>query len=404
MENLLLIPSIYILFYSFYWLFLTVYGLKSVRRLSGNQQRSKPEILLILPAYKPGKIFHSVLEAVSKIQYPGELKVYVLHQESDPEYLQATLKYGFYQESKSFSHLGGNSYQHALRHIASRIVSGEKAELWKPEFIMILDKDNLIAPDFFQSVPSGAFDRFDLIQGRRESLNVEGSVAFFDSVTEGLNDTMFRAAKRRLGSMIEISGSGALIETDLFLEAIDLLDPMAPGFDKNFMVQLLSIRRNIRTFYNPYSVIREEKTSQIDAHNPQRIRWFGEQYYNALFHARTLLRSTVVQRRGASLDYLITLWRPPRSIQILITPLAALPEIIYFLYTGSWPLHYPLLTLATIVLVIAVALFLLSSGLFITSLKYMIKLPQLAWNNLFNAAKSIRKENRGTFIHTSHKL
>ena len=65
------------------------------------------------------------------------------------------------------------------------------------------------------------------------------------------------------------------------------------------------------------------KTTDLEAHNPQRLRWFGEQYYNALYHARDLVASAFRYRRLAAFDYLLTLWRPPRSLQVVITPMLA---------------------------------------------------------------------------------
>jgi len=37
-------------------------------------------------------------------------------------------------------------------------------------------------------------------------------------------------------------------------------------------------------------------------------------------------------------------------------------------------------------------------------MKHGAQLPRLAFNNLFNAARSVKKENQGKFIHTTHKL
>jgi len=191
-------------------------------------------------------------------------------------------------------------------------------------------------------------------------LSVNNAVAFFDNTTEALNDSMFRKAKQNVGLMIEISGSGALIETELFIQAINSLDPKAPGFDKNFMVQLLSHKRDVRTIYWPASELFEEKTSAMDAHNPQRLRWFGEQYYNALYHAKTLLKAAHTYRRTAALDYLVTLWRPPRSVQVVAVPVAAVMEVTWFFYFGAWPVYFPIFTVSAVVLALAIIIFLVS--------------------------------------------
>lgn len=403
-QFLALSAGLYLLFYSIFWWLLIVIANRSRPVPRGYINEYNPEILVILPAYKPGPVFFKVLDNVESASRGRDIQVFVLLQDADEEYREYAQQKGYYVEEKSFQHLGGNSYQHALHYISDVIVREQRADRWHPEFIMLVDKDNLLSIDFFNNIPEMVYDKYDVIQGKRASLNVGSSVAFFDTMSEMLNDSMFRIAKEKVGATIEISGSGALIETDLFLDAIHNLDPRAPGFDKNFMVQILTLERDVRTTFWPSSELREEKTNDITSHNPQRLRWFGEQYYNALFHAGSLWRAFASYRRFAALDYLITLWRPPRSIQFLITPALAACEIGWFFYTRQWIAVYPIFTVASIFLVTAVWMFVRAKGVTRKAVRYSLMLPVLAFHNLFNAIRSIRKENRGKFIHTSHRL
>lgn len=397
--------AVFLLFYSLYWLALILLGYANPKTTDLGKNRLNPNLLLILPAYKPGPIFKEVLNSIEKaIEKRTHIEVYVLLQEADAEYVDFAKRKGYYVEEKNFGHLAGNSYQHALRHISRTIQRECNRGTWSPEFLMLIDKDNLLDEDYFNNIPASIYESYDIIQGKRSSLSVSSDVAFFDSTTEALNDSMFRKAKQNIGLMIEISGSGALIETELFIEAISGLDSNAPGFDKNFMVQLLSNKRDVRTIYWPASQLHEEKTCAIEAHNPQRVRWFGEQYYNALYHGKTLLKAAVNYRRWAAFDYLITLWRPPRSIQVMITPLLAGIEIGWFVYSGSWPLYVPLFTASAVIVSLSVTLFLVSQQALGTACRHALQLPKLAFHNLFNAIRSIRKENQGKFIHTTHKL
>lgn len=405
MQFILILIAVFTLFYSLYWLALVLIGFGSPKADFKQANSRNPNILLILPAYRPGPIFTTVLDSVkTAIRGRQNIRVYVLLQEAEKAYDLYARELGFHTENKNFGHLGGNSYQQALKYIARTIQNTFSQKSWEPEFVMLIDKDNLLAEDFFARIPLNIYDSYDIVQGRRASISATSAVAFFDSMTEALNDTMFRKAKQNLGLMIEISGSGALIETELFVDAINRLDPKAPGFDKNFMVQLLSCKRDVRAIYWPASELKEEKTSEMAAHNPQRLRWFGEQYYNALYHFGTLLRSAIQYRRAAALDYLLTLWRPPRSIQAVATPFAAIVELVWLMVVGKWPLGLPLFTLSAVILTVAVGLFLVSQNAFGNALKHGLKIPLLAWNNIFNAAKSIRKENQGKFIHTIHKF
>ncbi|MFN8844217.1 MAG: glycosyltransferase, partial [Chryseotalea sp.] len=222
---ILLIPfALYFCFYAFYWLILILAG-KEKSQKKKSVHVYNPEVLLILPAYKPTPIFKQVLDAVAVAIKNRNIKVFVLLQQAEKEYGYYAREKGFWVESQNFDHLSGNSYQHALRYICSQIAVYQNKGKINPEFVMLVDKDNLIASDFFEKIPAHVYDQFDIIQGKRLSISTHNAISFFDHITERLNDTMFRFAKQNLGLMIEISGSGALIETDLFLDTIHKLDP-----------------------------------------------------------------------------------------------------------------------------------------------------------------------------------
>lgn len=397
------VGAIYLVFYGTFWLVHTLFGLKPMRRPEPFMYDLNHEVLILLPAYRPGPIFFRVMDQVETLAKGKPIRVYVLLQEAGDVFRSYAEQKGFYVEQKSFASLPGNSYQHALRHMAT-VVSREWDRKWSPEFVMLLDKDNLVSPSFFDSIAPRTYTQFDIIQGRREPLAATTPVAFFDSVSETLNDVMFRQAKANLGMATEISGSGALIEAELFIDTIDRLDPLAPGFDKNFMVQLLTQQREVRTTFHPTSTVKEEKTSDWKAHGPQRTRWFGEQYYNALYQAPKMLRAAWRFRRLAALDYLVTLWRPPRSVQVVATPALAGVELVFWGLTGQWLLGAPLFCIAFVLTYMAVFIFLLSNNLLLKALRFSTHLPHLAWQSLMSAARSVRKENQGKFIHTTHEL
>jgi cellulose synthase/poly-beta-1,6-N-acetylglucosamine synthase-like glycosyltransferase len=389
-------------FYSTFWLITTLIGL-GYKSPTAIASEDNPEILLLLPAYKPSDIFLEVLMAVSKAIANRNIKVLVLLQEADPKYHRAALAHGFMAEEKAFSHLAGNSYHHALKHLVSNLASAAEEGI-QPQFVMLLDKDNIIDPNFFASISHDLFLNYDVLQGRRVALNVDGETSFFDAVSEGLNDIMFRAAPTRVGDTLEISGSGALLRTELFCEAIKELNPKAPGYDKNFMVNVLTSGRSARMIYLPYCQVMEEKTTTIGAHNPQRVRWFGEQYFNAIYSARPLLATWIQKGRWSALWYLLVLCRPPRSLQLLVVPLLAGIELIVLLFTGVISLSLIITVLSALAIILAAGLTLLHFNLAKQSISHILDLPKLARHNLSNAIKSVKSENQGKFIHTEHKL
>ena len=396
--------AVYLSFYSLYWLISTLLGISYRPQKPKGNKSASPPILLILPAYKPGNILLKVADNIVRAIKDRDIRVYVLLQEAEPSFRTELKKFVFWIEEAKFGNLDGNSYHHALRHVVNRIRDLQKEGNWQPEYVMLVDKDNLLAEDFFENIAETHYQKYDVIQARRCSINAEGEVSFFDTVSESLNDTMFRSAKSLLKGTIEISGSGALIRTQVFTDAINRLDPSAPGYDKNFMVQIMSSSQKVRTLFLPYVYLYEEKTSDMDSYNPQRIRWFGEQYYNAIYSAGKLLKAVVQRRRFSALEYLITLWRPPRSVHILLVPALGILETSAYLWYGFWWLNFPYFLLSTFALGLAIVLFLIKEKMLLTSIRHVFSLPKLALNNLKNASASIKKENHGKFIHTEHKM
>ena len=141
---------------------------------------------------------------------------------------------------------------------------------------------------------------------------------------------MLRKGKCQLDGVLEVSGSAALVKTNLFKYAINNMDQDAPGYDKNFMVKLLSSPVKLKTKFDEALIVYEEKTAAVSNYKSQRLRWFGEQYYNAFFNLKTLLSAAFLRGKLRSLDYWITLVRPPRSIQLVLSFLLMLFDVLDF--------------------------------------------------------------------------
>lgn len=389
----------YLGFYSFYWLFATLLGTEYKGRKGKENKQLVPSIIILLPAYKPGKIFSSVLQRVHllKEKHPN-IEVLCLMQHARDQFIQEAKSFGFLVEDKAFDHLEGNSYHHALKYLVKLIQNFNTL----PQFTMILDKDNIIDSSFLEAIPADYFDKYEVIQGKREALSSDGSTSLFDQVSELLNDVMFRAANSRLKTLPEISGSAALIETKVFCNAIKNLDLKAPGYDKSFMVQLLT-GNPIKGIFVPEAKIYEEKTDDLNSFQPQRVRWFGEQYYNALFSGKKLINAWLNGSWSAFI-YLIILWRPPRSIQLFIVPLLGVLESTLFLVSKEWFLGFPVMSIASLMIIIAILIFLIHHHLLGKAIIYGMHLPGLVFANFKSAFNSIKPKNRGQFIHTEHKL
>lgn len=370
--------------YSAYMFILVLSGLLYRSKRSGNFQL--PRIKLLLPAYKPDARFSQVLKQLKLVTAGQPVEVLILFQYADFQYCELADELGFEYEIKAFDHLKGNSYQHALKHlVANHLPEGSC------DYIMILDKDNLIATDFFQELQKINLSGFDLVQSVRRPLETAHGLQVFDALSERLNDLMLRAGKCFWGGPAELSGSAALIKTDIFKHCVNQLDPKAPGFDKNFMVNLLTSYPSLSTEFSEHLVVYEEKTAVAQNYDSQRLRWFGEQYYNAFYKAGRLLASSV-KGNLKCLDYWVTLARPPRVVLFAISLLLAVIDL--------WDGQPGILCIA---FVLNYLTFLIVAFPYLDQIKMLDFIKgglSVLRSNVIRSLTSLKSKHLGTFIHT----
>lgn len=370
--------------YSIYMFVLVLSGMFYRPAAVGNFET--PRIKILLPAYKPDEVFMKVMKQLKMVTEGQSVDVFILFQYADLKYCEMAGALGFEYEIKAFDHLGGNSYQHALNYLAKHHLSDSDHE-----HVMILDKDNLIAADFFEELKKIDLSGFDLVQSVRGPLEVGEGLQVFDALSERFNDLMLRAGKCFWGGVVELSGSAALIRVDVFKQCIEKLDPQAPGFDKNFMVNLLIDYPLLKTMFSERLVVYEEKTAAIQNYDAQRLRWFGEQYYNAFYKAGSLLKNAL---RGnfKSLDYWLSLVRPPRVVLMAISFLLTTIDL--------WDGQPGILSIAFVLNALTM---LVVSFPYLDQIKashFLIKGWSILHSNVISALTSLNKKHIGTFIHT----
>ncbi|ACF12859.1 Glycosyltransferase-like protein [Chloroherpeton thalassium ATCC 35110] len=401
--SLLMVIVAYFFFYSFYWMATILFGvLYKPPKFDSKSSSEVKDILVLLPAYKPNRFFLTVLESLTKsIEGQSHIKPIILLQEASPDLSLAVKQFDFYTLEKAFSHLSGNPYHHALKFLSAHIAAQTERGIWSPSHVVILDKDNLVDGDFFHELEAGFKSGYDLVQGQRLPLAAQNATQSFDATSEALNDVMFRAAKSKLGMMLEISGSGFGVRYDIFADAVAGLDGVAPGMDKNLMVGLL--KHNLKSVYNPRAKVFEEKTESEAAIKKQRTRWLGVQYYIAMRYGWQLILFGLKTGRLSPIDYAISLYRPPRSLQLFVVPILAVAESIILAIYGKLPYSIPGMLLSLGMLFIAFVLFISHTNGWKNLSAMMFKLPKFALNNLFSMLEGVKSKNRGKFLHTEHQ-
>ena len=388
-----LVLSVILLFYSFYMFSAMVAAMfYKPAEYPANTDFIHP-VLVFYPAYKPDRNLIKNLAFMKKELIGLNASIYVLSQEGGAQINAEIKNLADYVDEKAFSHLNGNSYHHALEYAVNRISEFEKERGANFDSVLLMDPDNRMDAISVSRLIQGRKSGAHVVLSQRKSANAINATSIFDGLAERLNDYMFRRAKDVVKLTPELSGSGMLMETSLFKKAVIALDKKAPGMDKQLLINMMFGCESLLINYDEKAIVSDEKTTDAKSFNRQRLRWFGNQYYNAKKFGWKLITSG----RKSLIDYAIVLFRPPRSFQILATMLFVPIDLAAF-YFGM--IVFPIVTISAIISACSVVLFLISEGRLKTVVKALPAMFLTSVVNGFTVLKSLKPGNQGSFIHT----
>lgn len=389
--------SALIVFYSAYFAFTLVSGFFFRAGRTGSLSlQAKPYVILI-PAFRPTKQLEAVLSRLRKEVDPEKVRIYVLLQDSEMAMESMARSYANWVDHKSFQSLKGNPYHHALNFAVSRINSYCASTGFAAESVLLLDPDNSIDQRSLSILNHYRNIGADVVQSRRIAISKGMGISTADALSERINDYQLRRGKQVLGLLPEISGSGIMFERSLFERAVQNLDKRAPGMDKNLLIQMLMLKADLNLIYTEEAVVSDEKTEKKDAYGRQRTRWFANQYFNAFFYAVKLVLHSLKHGNLKGLDYLLTLLRPPRSIQLALVNVVAPLELIMWL-SGLLPL--PAMLISAVFMNVPLLLMLLKEHNERPLAAVVVNLFSALRLNLISFLRSLNPKLLGTFIHT----
>lgn len=262
------------------------------------------------------------------------------------------------------------------------------------DYAVILDADNVMAPDFLEKMNAVLAHGHRAVQGQRKPKNLNNTLAFLDGVSEAINNHVYRQGSAALNLSASINGSGIAFDFRV-LKAKLAGQSSIGGFDRE--LEVLLIKDGIKVKYLKSAVVLDEKVSQTKAFQNQRKRWISSQYFYlrkyfgegmvALFKGNfTFFNSAVL--RNIQLPRLI-------NIGLLTALTAALFFVREYLYFGYeiW---------AALFIVNTAAIFASIPGEFYGRqlLVSIISLPSL-FLKMFLLLFKLKGANK-KFIHTPH--
>ena len=261
------------------------------------------------------------------------------------------------------------------------------------DFIVILDADNVVEPHFLEQLNSECAKGYKAIQCHRCAKNNDNDIAVLDGVSEEINNTIFRKAHNRIGLSSALIGSGMCFDFQWFKENVYMLT--TAGEDRE--LEALLLQQKIYIQYEPDIHVFDEKVSNKDNFQKQRLRWMTAQI-QCLLRMLPYIPKAITTFNLDYIDKTIQQALIPRSMLVVGTlGMSLVMTAFSLIFSLSWYIKWWGLFLAVcIALYIATPKQLRKHSVF----GKILSLPKLVWKMVMNILKIDRKNT--DFIHTSH--
>jgi cellulose synthase/poly-beta-1,6-N-acetylglucosamine synthase-like glycosyltransferase len=286
--------------------------------------RKKHRILVLFPAYKEDRVIIDSVRSFLQQDYPSELFSVVvisdgMSKETDEQLrqLSAVVLNANYENSTkaaalnlAIEHYGNSSY----------------------DIVAILDADNITQHDFLSKINEAYDSGVYAVQAHRTAKGGDADVAILDSVSEEINNAIFREGHVRAGLSSALIGSGMAFDHKWFARSIPKVS--TAGEDKE--LELLLLKEEIFIDYLPDLYVYDQKTSTASGFYRQRRRWIAAQF-DLLRKGLPYLPKAVFSRNMDYCDKIIQWLIPPRILLVGIPILfGTVMLFINWAYSIKW--------------------------------------------------------------------
>lgn len=354
------------------------------------ERSHQPSFLVLIPAYHEDAVIINTVESFIQQDYPKDLYhlcVISDHMDATTNEQLAALPITLLQPT-----FENSSKAKALQYAISAI-SHQPSTIY--DYVVILDADNIVAPDFLSQISQIA--RLDIaIQCHRTAKNANNDIAALDGLSEEINNSIFRHGHNRIGMSSALIGSGMCFEYNWFKVNVTKLNTAVEDRE----LEALLMKQGIYIHYAEDIHVFDEKVSNRDNFQRQRLRWMTGQL-QALYHMLTYMPKAIITGNINYIDKTIQQALTPRSILIVLTPIICIIATLtsYILHHTSY--IYPLKWWLLLLLLFTAIYFAIPTKQRNRTLFHkMLVLPSLVWKMLSNLFQIHPKNEE--FIHTTH--
>lgn len=345
--------------------------------------------LILYPAYNEDKVIVNSVQNFLAQYYPYDsFHVAVISDHMQPETnkklaaLPITLLLPVFDKSSK-----AKAMQYAMDHFQKAEVRGQRSEDF--DYVVILDADNVVEPHFLEQLNEECAKGYKAIQCHRCAKNSNNDIAVLDGVSEEINNTIFRKAHNRIGLSSALIGSGMCFDFLWFKENVYKLT--TAGEDRE--LEALLLKQKVYIHYEPDIHVFDEKVSNKDNFQKQRLRWMTAQI-QSLFNLLPYIPKAIATFNLDFIDKTIQQTLIPRSMLVVLTlGMSFFITLISRIWSIKW---WCLFFAVCIALYIATPKQLRSHSVF----GKILSLPTLVWKMILNILKIDHKNT--DFIHTTH--
>ncbi len=367
--------------------YVVIFSLAGLLYKSRNYQTKKPykfrKIAVFIPAYREDSVIIESATHLLKQNYPSDFyTVIVIADSLQQQTLETLSKLPIDLQTVSFDI---STKAKALNQVLARLPESY-------DIALVLDADNLLAPDFLHQVNNAFESGWRVVQGHRVAKNVNTPVALLDAVSEEINNHLMRQGHRALGLSSGLIGSGMAFEYNLFKQLMPLIVTTG-GFDKELELRIL--QNGIRIEYLVNALCYDEKVQTPQVFENQRTRWIAAQFKYLKRDLFSGIKSLITK---GNIDYF------DKAIQTVLFPRVILLGTLSVCMVISFLLKdINLIVLSSLQLVLLI-------GCFYMTIPAKLK-KKIGWSELsqipglflrfLRTFTKIKEANR-RFIHTPH--
>ena len=350
----------------------------------------QPSVLVLIPAYHEDAVIINTVKSFLLQDYPKDL--YQLCVISDRMVATTNEQLAAFPITLLQPAFDNSSKAKALQYAISSI-SHQPSAIY--DYVVILDADNIVTPDFLSRLSH--ITRPDIaIQCHRTAKNSDNDIASLDALSEEINNNIFRKGHNRIGMSSALIGSGMCFAYRWFKGNVTKLNTAVEDRE----LEALLMKQGIHIHYAEDILVMDEKVSNSDNFQRQRLRWMTGQV-QALCQMLPYIPKAIITGNINYIDKTIQQALIPRSILLFLTPILCIIATLtsYILHHTSYiyPLKWWCLFVALcIALYFAIPKQMRQQSLF----SKLIALPALVWKMLLNILKIDHKNKK--FIHTTH--